>query len=285
MSLLAHPRRARAAAVSAAVMLIAVACVKVPYTNRSQFNVVPAGIMNSIGKSSYESVLAESKVVKKTEDSEVLRKVGGRISSVADQPNYDWSYSLIQSEDANAWCMPGGYIAFYTGILPVVENEAGMAFVMGHEVGHAVAHHGAERMSQQLGVLGGLTALEIFLSGSGKMTEEQRGMIMAAAGMGAQLGVVLPFSRTHEKEADIIGMMFMADSGYPPMESVVVWDRMEALVGKSGPAFASTHPSFDARKENQEEWMPEAKKRFLRNKLEYDTRATLWTAGAAASSP
>ncbi|HMV67510.1 MAG TPA: M48 family metallopeptidase [Myxococcota bacterium] len=270
--------RTRALAIGGAAALIAVACAKVPYSERKQFNVIPAATMNGIGKQSYDEVLAESKVIKKSSDVEVLTKVGKRIAKIADQPDYAWSYALIDSEEANAWCLPGGYIGFYTGILPVLENEAGMAFVMGHEVGHAVAHHGAERMSEQLAVAGGLGLLDAFLSGSGKVTEQQRGLIMAAAGLAVQGGVILPFSRTHEKEADVIGMMYMADAGYPPGESMALWDRMSAMVGKGPPAFMSTHPSFDARKENQQEWLPEAKKRFARHKLDYDTRATVWTA-------
>lgn len=271
----------RSVALCAASVLVAVACVKVPFTERKQFNLIPAGMMNNIGQQSYADVLAESKVEKKTADAEVLTRVGKRISTVADQPDYDWSYSLIVSEEANAWCLPGGYIGFYTGILPVLENEAGMAFVMGHEVGHAVAHHGAERMSEQLAVMGGLSLLDIFISGNGKMTEEQRGLIMAAAGLAGQGLVILPFSRTHEKEADIIGMMYMADAGYPPGESMAVWDRMAAMAGKGPPAFMSTHPSFEARKENQQDWLPEAKKRYTRHKLDADTRATLWSAGSS----
>lgn len=270
----------RFVAVGGALVLLGIGCAKIPYSDRKQFNVIPAGVMNNIGKSSYDQVLAESQLQKKTPDNEVLRRVGGRISKVADEPNYDWSYAMIVSDEANAWCMPGGYIGFYTGILPILENEAAMAFVMGHEVGHAVAHHGAERMSEQVGVMGGLAVLDIFLSGSGKLSEQQQGTIMAAAGLGAQYGVLLPFSRTHEKEADVIGMMFMSDAGYPPAEAMVVWDRMESAVGKGPPAILSTHPSFENRKQNQSDWLPEAKKRYARSKLDYDTQATLWGGGA-----
>jgi predicted Zn-dependent protease len=221
-------------------------------------------------------MLAQSDVEQKSPDARMLRDVGNRISKEADRPDFDWSYALISDSSINAWCLPGGYIGFYTGILPVLASEAGMSFVMGHEVGHATARHGAERMSQQLGVVGGLGVLDIFLSGSGKLSEQQRGLIMAAAGLGAQYGVILPFSRSHEKEADVIGMMYMAGAGYPPPESIAVWERMEALTGGSSAAFLSTHPSFDARKENQREWMPEAKKRYKRNAIERDTRTSIW---------
>jgi predicted Zn-dependent protease len=266
----------RAMAVSAAVVTLAVACTKVPFTDRSQFNVVPAGTMNSLGKNTYKEMLGEAKVQRSGENAALLSKVGGRIAKVADEPNFEWSYALIVDEQMNAWCLPGGYIGFYTGILPVLQNEAGMAFVMGHEVGHAIAKHGAERMTQQLGVTGALALIDMVLSGSSKVSEQQRGTILGALGVGAQFGVLLPFSRAHEKEADTIGMMYMAGAGYPPAESIKVWERLEALAGKSGPALLSTHPSFDARKENQQEWMPEARKRYERNQLKYDTRALLW---------
>ena len=168
---------------------------------------------------------------------------------MADQPDFDWSYALINDPQMNAWCLPGGYIGFYTGILPVLRNEAGMAFVMGHEVGHAVARHGAERMSQQLLAVGGLQVLDMFLSGSSKVSEETRGMIMAAAGVGAQAGVIPPFSRAHEKESDTIGMMYMAEAGYPPGESIKVWERLEeAGIRRHGLAVDTS--TFESRREN-----------------------------------
>ncbi len=270
--------RIRAVATSTAVVMFAVACSKVPFTDRKQFNAIPEGVMNNIGASTYDEMLASAPVTKKGRDADLLRRVGNRIAEQADKPNYDWTYSMIDTPDVNAWCLPGGYIGFYNGILPVLGNESGMAFVMGHEVGHAVAKHGSERMSQQLGVMGGLGALDLFLSGSGKVSQQQRGLIMSAVGLGAQYGVLLPFSRSHEKEADTIGMMYMAGAGYPPAESMDVWRRMEAIVGSGPPAFLSTHPSFKARTDNQKEWLPEAAKRYRRNKMERDTRTMIWGA-------
>lgn len=267
----------RVAAVLVALGLVGVACKKVPYTGRKQFNAVPDGQMNQLGAQAYQELLAEVKVVQKGSDANVLRKVGDRIASVADQPDFDWQYRLINDAQINAWCLPGGYIGFYTGILPVLRSEAGMSFVMGHEVGHAVARHSAERMSQQLGLSAVLGALDVVLSGSGKVSEQQRGTIMGALGVGAEFGVLMPFGRSHEKEADIIGMMFMAEAGYPPAESMKVWTRMEELTGGGPPAFLSTHPSFAARKDNQQEWLPEARKRFQRNRRSgEDTLAQLW---------
>ncbi|MEQ1507200.1 MAG: M48 family metallopeptidase [Myxococcota bacterium] len=257
--------------------LAVVACHKVPYTGRVQYNLVPDSIMRGVGQSSYQSTLSDSKVEKTGEDHDILVKVGNKISKVANQPDYEWKYSLIQDDATiNAWCMPGGYIAFYTGILPVLQHEAGMAFVMGHEVGHATAHHGAERLSQQLTLIGGLAGLELYMASSTKIDAKAQAAILAALGVGAELGVILPFSRTHESEADVIGLMYMAQAGYPPKESIPLWDRMSVASPGSIPVFLSTHPSNDARQANLKEWMPQATKKFERSKLPYDTTKVEW---------
>ncbi len=271
-------RAVRKAAGFVGVAMIAWACAKVPYTGRTQFNLVPDGIMTSIGKMSYGQMLQGKNVERRSEDANLLSQVGGRIARVADKPNYDWSYALIQEDTVNAWCLPGGYIGFYTAILPVLQNEAGMAFVMGHEVGHATARHGSERVSQQLALLGGLGATYLFLDQSTDLTPAQNSAILAGIGLGLEVGVMLPFSRKHESEADIIGMMYAANAGYPPAEGIEIWDRMERIAGPAGvPSFLSTHPSNDRRQEVMREWLPQAKKRYERNKLGHDTLAVRWT--------
>ena len=152
-----------------------------------------------------------------------------------------------------------------------------MAFVMGHEVGHAMARHGAERISQQATMIGGLTALYLYLDNKSDMPDDAKNMLMAALGVGVELGVMLPFSRAHEKEADVMGMMYMANAGYPPHESIDVWTRMSAdRKGLEVPAFLSTHPTHKQRKKNLREWMPAAKKKYARNKLQRDTLSKLW---------
>lgn len=259
-----------------AVATLAVACKKVPYTGRLQYNLIPESIMRGVGKSSYAETLKGADLEKKGENHDTLTKVGGKISKVAKQPDYDWEFSLIDEETINAWCMPGGYIAFYTGILPVLQHEAGMAFVMGHEVAHATARHGAERLSQQLTMIGGLAGLEIYMANGTELKPKDRAIILAALGIGTELAVMLPFSRTHESEADVIGMMYMADAGYPPAESIPLWDRMEQASPGSIPAFLSTHPSNDARKANLREWLPQAEKKYEHNKLAYDSTKQLW---------
>lgn len=267
--------RAVAGVLGAAALMVA--CTKVPYTDRKQFNVIPKGTMTSLGQSTYKEELAKSTVLKEGRDADTLDKVGKRISNQADEPDYAWRTSLLKEDVVNAWCLPGGYIGFYTGILPVLQHEAGMGFVMGHEVGHALAHHGAERMSQQLGLAGALSLIDLAVAGSGKVNEQQRGIIAGALGLGAQYGVVLPFSRAHEKEADIIGIMLMAEAGYPPRESIPLWDRMGQVSGKAPPAFLSTHPSNAARQENLQEWMPQARKKYERNKRDgEDSVKPIW---------
>ncbi|MEO0604195.1 MAG: M48 family metallopeptidase, partial [Myxococcota bacterium] len=236
--------------------LLLASCHRVAYTNRLQGKLIPEKIMNGVGKSSYTSMLSEVRVKKKGEDNAVLNRVGRRISKVADKPDYDWTFSLINEDVVNAWALPGGYIAFYTGILPVLRNESGMAFVMGHEVAHATARHGAERLQKQAAVAGTLIGLEAFMANATSLKPEQRLPILGALGVVSQVGYILPFSRLHESEADVIGMMYMAEAGYPPEESRRVWDRMSAASGGGGgtPVFLSTHPSHEQRKKKLTEW-------------------------------
>lgn len=254
-------------------------CSKAPVTERVQFNLIPDRVMNPLGSSTYQDMLSSERLEKNGDRYSVLKNVGKRVSKVANRKDYKWRYSLINDDDTvNAWCLPGGKIAFYSGILPVLRNEAGMAFVMGHEVAHATARHGSERLSQQLAVAGGLTALYLYMDGNTELRDETKNIIIGALGLGAQVGFMLPFSRKHEKEADIIGMMYMARAGYPPEESVKVWSRMNKLAGGGRmPMFLSTHPSHGQRKQNLRDWMPQAKKRYQRNALPGDTQRAVWT--------
>jgi predicted Zn-dependent protease len=271
-------RKLSAAAVALTLAsFVGVACAKVPFTGRKQFNVIPTGVMNAIGQQSFQETISESKIVKQGEDAELTKEVGKRIAKSANQPDFKWRYALIKDDTINAWCLPGGKIGVYSGILPVFENEAGMSFVMGHEVGHAIAQHGGERLSQQLVLMGGLAGINAWLSGSSKLSEQQRNMLMSAIGLGAEVGVSLPFSRAQESEADVIGIMLMSKAGYPPAESIAIWDRMDkATGGQSTPAFLSDHPSNANRQENLREWMPKAKKRYERNKQSRDTLKKIW---------
>ena len=253
----------------AAVALVGlVGCRKVPETGRRQLQLVPESIMNDLGAQSYREVRQDGTLITEGADAERLQKVADRIAAVADQDDYKWKATLFQdAETVNAWCMPGGKIGFYTGILPVLENEAGMAFVMGHEVAHAVLRHGAERMSQQLVAVGGLAALGLYINNRTEVEPDQAQLILAVLGLGAQFGILLPYSRLHESEADEVGLLFMARAGYPPQEAVKVWNRMEKDSGGGlSIEFLSTHPSYDTRRDNLQTWMPKANRKYEANR-------------------
>ncbi|NLT52551.1 MAG: M48 family metallopeptidase, partial [Ignavibacteria bacterium] len=174
---------------------------------------------------------------------------------------YNWEFNLVESDEANAWCMPGGKVVFYTGILPLTQTETGVAVVMGHEIAHAVAEHGSERMSQQMLTQLGAVALSEALQSNSEQTQQ---IAMTAFGLGAQFGVILPFSRKHESEADHLGLIFMAMAGYNPREAVPFWKRMAANGGgQVPPEFMSTHPSDATRIADIESLLPEALKYYI----------------------
>ncbi len=262
----------------AALALGVAACSKVPYTGRRQFNLLPDDLMVGIGKMSYVSSLDGETLEKGTDDTRTVKQVGQAIATASGE-DYDWEFKLIDDDDTiNAWCLPGGKVAVYSGLLPVVEHEAGLSFVLGHEVGHALAHHGAERLSQQAAALGGLAGLWLYLDRKTELSGEQQAILLAALGVGTRVGVLLPFSRTHEKEADVIGLLTMAGAGYPPEQSLGVWTRMADASESSVPTFLSTHPSSEQRQANLNDWMDQAKKRYERNKQKVggDTTTPRW---------
>jgi predicted Zn-dependent protease len=202
---------------------------------------------------------------------DLVRRVGTRIQKAVEQymaqnkvadalKGYQWEFNVVESPDVNAWCMPGGKVVVYTGILPVTKDETGLAVVMGHEVAHAVAEHGRERMSQQMLAQAGAAALDVALA---KNTQQTRDLWMSAYGVGAQYGALLPFSREHESEADHLGLVFMAMAGYDPNAAVGFWERMAGASGGAKPAeFLSTHPSDETRIRQIKERLPEAMKYY-----------------------
>ncbi|SDQ92957.1 M48 family metallopeptidase [Flagellimonas zhangzhouensis] len=250
---------------SAAIFLAVVSCKTNPFTGKSTLNFYSNSQMFPTAFAQYDQFLEENKVVKGTSDAQMITKVGQRIASAAERwltangypgylKDYQWEYNLVQDETVNAWCMPGGKIVFYTGILPIAQNETGIAVVMGHEVAHALADHGAQRMSagtiQQIGAVAGNVAIQ---------DEQTRGLFNQAYGVGSSVGVMLPFSRSHETEADKIGLQIMAIAGYNPDEAAELWKRMKAAGGQAPPEFLSTHPSNDTRIANLTAWAPDAK--------------------------
>lgn len=248
--------------------IVAVAgCTQNAATGRKQLNLVSSQEMLSSSLTQYNQFLKENKVVNNTAQSEMVKRIGARIAAAVSQyytsqgqaailDGYKWEYNLVDSKEVNAWCMPGGKIVVYTGILPVTQNEAALAVVMGHEVAHAVAEHGRERASQSLLQQYGGTALSVALSSK---PAETQNMLLNAFGIASTYGFALPFSRKQELEADKLGLMYCAMAGYDPQESVPLWQRMQQLAGgQKPPEFASTHPSESTRIAKLKELMPEA---------------------------
>ncbi len=260
----------RLAAVLLAAMFVFAGCATVPLTNRSQLNLIPESEMNSLSFQQYDQVIAESQLSTDPQATAMIKRVGARIQDAveryfqqAGQPHaldgYQWEFNLIQSDQVNAWCMPGGKVAFYSGILPICQDDTGVAVVMGHEVAHAIAHHGAERMSQQMVAQLGSTALAQALQNK---SEQTQAIYMTAFAVGAQYGALLPFSRTQESEADHLGLIFMAMAGYDPRVAPAFWERMSAQGGAAPPEFLSTHPSDATRIRQLQDWLPEALKYY-----------------------
>ncbi|MFZ5861286.1 MAG: M48 family metallopeptidase [Nitrospirota bacterium] len=243
--------------VACALALLLAACQTVPLTGRHQLILISDEQELGLGAEAYKKTLKSSTLSADVAAAAMVRRVGDRIAKAADRPNYQWEFNLVEDKTPNAFCLPGGKVVVYTGILPFTKDEAGLAVVMGHEIAHALARHGAERMSTgQLADVAGKTAGIIF-GGGNPETEKQ---VEQAFGIGSGVGVLLPFSRHQESEADEIGLLLMAKAGYDPRQSIEFWTRMEQ--GKDGapPEFLSTHPSDRTRIARIEGWMPEALK-------------------------
>jgi predicted Zn-dependent protease len=246
-----------------AFALVWSACSTVPVTGRHQLSLLSQEQENQLGAQAYDEMLSKEKVITSGKDYEMVAVVAKKLiaASKPEDPGFDWQYRLIDNPKVvNAACLPGGKIVVYTGILPVTQNEAGLAVVLGHEISHALAHHGNERVSQS-------QFAEVLLSGAGAaaglsgLSDSAQQGIMAALGAGAQYGVLMPFSRKQESEADHIGLILMARAGYDPHEAIKFWQRMEQMAGSGQPPeFLSTHPSHETRVKDIESWIPEALK-------------------------
>lgn len=220
------------------------ACQETPVTHRDQLNLVPDSQMATLGADAYKDVLSKEKRSSRQDWYELVRRVGTRIAA-ASGAKEQWEFAVIDAPDTvNAFALPGGKIAVYSGLFKVVQNEAALAAVLGHEVGHVTARHSAERLSETMVLQLGLAAADLSLSDS-----KQHDTIMGLLGIGAQIGVMLPFSRLHESEADEIGLHYMATAGYDPREAPPLWDRMGAASGGEPPELLSTHPSSKSRKD------------------------------------
>ncbi len=246
-------------------------CSTVPLTGRKQLNMIPSNELMSMSYQQYGEFLKENPPVNNSPDALMVKKVGKNIQVAVEQymaknnlsgllDGYSWEFNLVNDPQANAWCMPGGKVVVYQGILPITQNETGLAVVMGHEIAHAIAEHGGERMSQELLRSAGSVGLAVALN---DQPEETQALWMMAYGAGTEVAAILPYSRLHESEADHLGLIFMAMAGYNPEESVAFWQRMSAnSSGQKPPEFLSTHPSDQTRISNLQKWMPEAMKYY-----------------------
>jgi len=255
-------------------VLFVVSCSSVALTGRKQLNLVADDAMLSTSTQQYEQFLKENKLSTDADQTARIKRVGAKIQGAVEEyarknnrtdelKGYAWEFNLVESKEVNAWCMPGGKVVFYTGIMPVCQDDDGVAVVMGHEVAHAVGKHGAERMSQNLAVQGGGAALQAALATKPAQTQQ---LWMSAFGAGAQYGLLMPFERGQESEADHIGLIFMAMAGYDPNHAVAFWQRMSkaSASGEKPPEFMSTHPSDENRIKKIQKELPEAEKYYAK---------------------
>jgi predicted Zn-dependent protease len=271
-------------------------CSEVPITGRRQLSLVPTSVVASMSTQQYTQFISENKVSSDPQKVAMVKRVGQNIVQAVDEyckthcdknpfAGYQWEINLIEDPQVNAFAMPGGKVVVYTGILPVAQNEAGLATVMGHEIAHVFAGHGEERMSQGLLVQMGGIALSTALQ---KQPEQTQNLFMSAYGLGSQVGVLLPYSRLHESEADHLGLIFMAMAGYDPHEAVGFWERMAAQAGKGQakpPEFLSTHPADATRIKKLQELVPEAMEYYKPPTGAGQGRAPVAPSADAASQP
>jgi metalloendopeptidase OMA1, mitochondrial len=239
----------------AGIVLLVIACQTAPLTGRSQVMLLSEDQEAQMGQQAYGEVVKKSKVSSDPALNAQVERVGRRIAQATGK-NYAWEFKVIEDQQVNAFCLPGGKVAVYTGILPITRDDAGLAAVLGHEVAHAVARHGGERVSQQVGLNVVLTGLQVGLGANPALAQQ----VTALLGAGATVGVLLPWSRTQESEADHLGLIYMAKAGYHPAAAKELWVRMEAAGrgAQKPPEFLSTHPSEATRIKQIEGWLPEA---------------------------
>ncbi|HOZ31051.1 MAG TPA: M48 family metallopeptidase [Bacteroidales bacterium] len=248
-------------------------CSTIPIIGRKQLTLLPESELVSMGITNYKGFLDTMPLSKDVKNTQLLNDVGSNISTAVETymkdnglekrlKDFQWEYALVESNVVNAWCMPGGKICFYTGILPYTKDATGIAVVMGHEIAHAVARHGNERMTQQLLTVAGGEVLTQFIKDKPQQTQS---IFLNVFSVGAQVGILLPYSRKHEYEADRLGLIFMAMAGYNPEEAIEFWTRMSEIGGAKPPAFLSTHPSDIKRIANMKKCLPEAMTYYKKN--------------------
>ena len=246
-------------------------CSTTPISDRRSFILIPMSQEIALGKQAYKSALKNQKDSDNQNLTKLLRRVGKRIVKVSHLPKLSWEFRLIDSPEQNAFALPGGKVAVYTGMLQICKNEAGLATVLSHEIAHVIARHGAQRMSQQLVLSGAMMGASLSLKNN-----TQRNIIMSALGLGVLYGITLPFSRADEGEADQIGLIYMAKAGYDPEEAIRFWNRFSRAKGDKGPPeWASTHPADRTRVYGLKSYLSRAKFKYRNNKIQYGKGETL----------
>jgi predicted Zn-dependent protease len=255
------------------MVVVLAGCTTVPISGRSQFNAVPDSLINSMALDEYNTFLKDpqTKLSADAEKTAMVQRVGARIADAVERymnenymndriAGYKWEFNLVESKEKNAWAMPGGKVVVYSGLLEVTQDDAGLAVVMGHEIAHAIAKHGSERMTQGLAVtLGGIGLSQAMKD----KPEATRNIFLSSYGVGASLAVILPYSRLHENEADQLGLIFMAMAGFDPEAAVGFWERMaSSKEGAQIPEFLSTHPADKTRIQNIKNFLPEARRYY-----------------------
>lgn len=245
-----------------ASLAILVGCMTIPETGRQSFSLVSPSKEKAMGLTSFQQYKASKPISNNPAYNSQLRAVASRLTRVIDMPNAEWEFVVFEDPEPNAFALPGGKVGVHTGLFQVTQNEAGLAAVVGHEVAHVIARHGAERVSRQMLAAAGGIATGLILNGNEEMSDTQKAVVLGAYGAGTTVGVLLPFSRNQEAEADQMGALFMARAGYDPRESVALWERFAAYKASSGPSklpeFLSTHPADSTRIANLKAFMPRA---------------------------
>jgi metalloendopeptidase OMA1, mitochondrial len=275
-----QPARQRHAGVGFLVLatLLFAACASVPHTGRRQFNLVSDSQLNAVGLKAFGEISSKEHELKDDRLKGVVKKVVDRVSKAAeaiDKPGFQWDVLVVDGDVPNAFCLPGGKIVVYSGIFPYAKTEAGLAAIVAHEVAHAVSRHGGERVSQSLALKGALSVGAEVLKGEKGTLDEKSRLLLGALGMGGTVGVILPYSRVHEFEADRIGQIYMAKAGYDPAEAVGLWGRMAKIKKPPIPVWLSTHPADEDRVRKLREFLPDAQKYYQEAQTKYGPGALL----------
>lgn len=262
--------------ISIFIATILTGCILNKVTGRKQLSLIQESELQLMAVSQYNSFLSENKILNPatSKDAAMVDRVGARISNAITKyynsqgkqsvtEGYKWEFNTVNSNEANAWCMPGGKVVVYSGLLPITQNETALAIVVGHEIAHAIAKHGSERMSEAMMQQLGGVALQVALS---KKPQQTQDIFMQSYAIGSQVGAMLPWSRQQETEADQYGLIFAAMAGYNPQEAIPFWQRMASAGGAKPPEFLSTHPSDETRIKKLKQFMPEAMKYYSASK-------------------